>query len=134
MEYIWWTAGGSNPRPRHCERRALPTELAAHLHVQLQFTTARLSRPLFRWPGLDGQHPLLQRVYALVKIVVGHLQSVQARKVAASETLQHAQDFRLHVAHPLNELIETAIEFFVGHKKTASLSACPTCNPRHLKS
>ncbi len=25
----WWTARGSNPRPRHCERRALPTELAA---------------------------------------------------------------------------------------------------------
>lgn len=26
----WWTAGDSNPRPRRCERRALPTELAAH--------------------------------------------------------------------------------------------------------
>ena len=28
---VWWTAGGSNPRPPHCERGALPTELAAHL-------------------------------------------------------------------------------------------------------
>src|SRR5271169_3461789 len=27
---IWWTARDSNPRPRRCERRALPTELAAH--------------------------------------------------------------------------------------------------------
>ena len=26
----WWTAWDSNPRPRRCERRALPTELAAH--------------------------------------------------------------------------------------------------------
>jgi hypothetical protein len=26
----WWTAGGSNPRPLHCERSALPAELAAH--------------------------------------------------------------------------------------------------------
>ncbi len=26
----WWTARDSNPRPRRCERRALPTELAAH--------------------------------------------------------------------------------------------------------
>jgi hypothetical protein len=25
----WWTAGGSNPRPLHCERSALPAELAA---------------------------------------------------------------------------------------------------------
>ena len=27
---LWWTAGGSNPRPPRCERDALPTELAAH--------------------------------------------------------------------------------------------------------
>ena len=25
----WWTRRGSNPRPRRCERRALPTELLA---------------------------------------------------------------------------------------------------------
>ena len=29
----WWTAGDSNPRPRRCERRALPAELAAHFQV-----------------------------------------------------------------------------------------------------
>ena len=41
VTFVWWTAGGSNPRPRHCERRALPTELAAHADVrQLQFTMA----------------------------------------------------------------------------------------------
>ena len=27
---IWWTTGGSNPRPLHCERSALPAELVAH--------------------------------------------------------------------------------------------------------
>ncbi len=26
----WWTGWGSNPRPPHCERGALPTELPAH--------------------------------------------------------------------------------------------------------
>ena len=26
----WWTVGDSNPRPRRCERRALPIELTAH--------------------------------------------------------------------------------------------------------
>src|ERR1019366_6846616 len=30
----WWTTGGSNPRPPHCERGALPTELVAHLQLQ----------------------------------------------------------------------------------------------------
>ena len=29
----WWTARGSNPRPRRCERRALPSELAALFFV-----------------------------------------------------------------------------------------------------
>src|SRR5262245_53371149 len=28
----WWTARGSNPRPPHCERGALPAELAAHFY------------------------------------------------------------------------------------------------------
>src|SRR5262249_58522474 len=27
---VWWTVGGSNPRPPHCERGALPAELTAH--------------------------------------------------------------------------------------------------------
>ena len=26
----WWTVGDSNPRPLHCERSVLPTELTAH--------------------------------------------------------------------------------------------------------
>src|SRR5438876_8557774 len=33
----WWTAGGSNPRPLHCERSALPAELAAHGGYSLQY-------------------------------------------------------------------------------------------------
>src|SRR5579863_5493146 len=31
---IWWTTGDSNPRPPHCERGALPTELVARLQQQ----------------------------------------------------------------------------------------------------
>lgn len=27
---VWWTEGGSNSRPPHCERGALPAELSAH--------------------------------------------------------------------------------------------------------
>src|SRR5580700_3328556 len=27
---FWWTTRDSNPRPPHCERGALPTELVAH--------------------------------------------------------------------------------------------------------
>src|SRR3990172_4080199 len=28
--FEWWRRGGSNSRPRHCERRALPAELRPH--------------------------------------------------------------------------------------------------------
>jgi hypothetical protein len=27
---LWWMVGGSNPRPPHCERGALPAELTTH--------------------------------------------------------------------------------------------------------
>ena len=30
LESGWWRRGGSNSRPRHCERRALPAELRPH--------------------------------------------------------------------------------------------------------
>ena len=33
----WWTRWDSNPRPRRCERRALPAELLAHLWLRLQY-------------------------------------------------------------------------------------------------
>lgn len=36
---VWWRAGDLNPRPRRCERRALPTELAPHLAVSHQRAT-----------------------------------------------------------------------------------------------
>src|SRR5712671_6092945 len=29
-EKVWWSQAGSNRRPRHCERRALPAELWPH--------------------------------------------------------------------------------------------------------
>ena len=28
---FWWTEGGSNSRPLHCERSALPAELSARI-------------------------------------------------------------------------------------------------------
>lgn len=27
--FVWWTVGGSNPRPPECDSGALPTELTA---------------------------------------------------------------------------------------------------------
>ena len=33
----WWTTWDSNPRPPHCERGALPTELVAHAGLRLQY-------------------------------------------------------------------------------------------------
>src|SRR5438874_13443829 len=37
----WWRRRGSNPRPRHCERRALPAELRPP-------KTKNYSRPAYR--------------------------------------------------------------------------------------
>ena len=33
---LWWTVGGSNPRPPHCERGALPAELTAHFSESIE--------------------------------------------------------------------------------------------------
>src|SRR5882724_8039905 len=33
---FWWSRGGSNPWPPHCERGALPTELLPH-EMRIQF-------------------------------------------------------------------------------------------------
>ncbi len=41
----WWRRGGSNSRPRHCERRALPTELHPHSDDILAQSWA-LAKPL----------------------------------------------------------------------------------------
>ncbi|GAT99801.1 hypothetical protein BSLA_01f0073 [Burkholderia stabilis] len=30
FEFRWWSGGGSNSRPSHCERDALPAELPPH--------------------------------------------------------------------------------------------------------
>jgi hypothetical protein len=33
-EMEWWMVGGSNPRPPHCERGALPAELTTHSQIK----------------------------------------------------------------------------------------------------
>src|SRR5690606_17570989 len=43
---IWWSGGGSNSRPSHCERDALPAELPPHLQiVRHQSSSAARPRP-----------------------------------------------------------------------------------------
>ena len=44
-EGIWWTARGSNSRPLHCERSALPAELAARRYKDQSQGTVRITRP-----------------------------------------------------------------------------------------
>src|SRR6266487_765704 len=47
---LWWTRGDSNPWPRECDSRALPTELRAHAKRNRQYATthgtAGLRRPV----------------------------------------------------------------------------------------
>ena len=41
---VWWRRGGSNSRPSHCERDALPAELRPHERLQF-IKTGALGRP-----------------------------------------------------------------------------------------
>ena len=50
----WWTARGSNPRPRRCERRALPAELSAQSASWWGVQDLNLRLP----PCEDGTLPL----------------------------------------------------------------------------
>ena len=52
LGFDWWSNGGSNPRPQHCQRCALPAELLPHddinlvevRRLELLASTVRLSR------------------------------------------------------------------------------------------
>ena len=47
----WWRAGDLNPRPRRCERRALPTELAPHPVSRHEENPKRRRAPHFLTAG-----------------------------------------------------------------------------------
>src|ERR1700721_1499280 len=76
----WWSQAGSNRRPRHCERRALPAELWPHRgslaneggQQSAPFTIrakakSRTEKPLFsacsarNFPCLRGGEPIFSR-------------------------------------------------------------------------
>src|SRR5215472_14249931 len=48
LEWIWWSRRGSNPRPPHCERGALPAELlpqiqGAHFNIAAPISLRHIS-------------------------------------------------------------------------------------------
>src|SRR5690606_15940136 len=59
----WWSQGGSNSRPRHCERRALPAELWPHGDGDVRARI--LARPLrFAKPPRAGNRRCVQSAVA----------------------------------------------------------------------
>src|SRR5439155_15699459 len=54
----WWRRRGSNPRPRHCERRALPAELRPRrgkiIAIRRCGVNSRFSSRLSSWPDVIG--------------------------------------------------------------------------------
>src|SRR5574342_204377 len=82
MGECWWTAWDSNPRPRRCERRALPTELAAH--------TARLVTQIIAW-GSVGEEGEDEKRKAGGDAASGHSMELQAASSAAGTPAQNAQ-------------------------------------------
>ncbi len=52
---LWWRGRGSNPRPPHCERGALPAELPPHAKPEIIHGRPTLRDPAApRAPGLTG--------------------------------------------------------------------------------
>ena len=69
----WWSGRGSNPRPSHCERDALPTELPPHaraaiLASQHSMTNFAFDLPRTRSRGYDLQ---ILPQWALFMLAVG---------------------------------------------------------------
>jgi hypothetical protein len=73
----WWSRGESNPWPRHCERRALPTELLprtlirerAMCHRALRLSIARAHhRPLSRMEEPHGRGGRLAACYFVTSV------------------------------------------------------------------
>jgi hypothetical protein len=57
---IWWSQGGSNSRPRHCERRALPAELWPRITViAVRWMRVGPRQPCdcFTWPANSNAMP-----------------------------------------------------------------------------
>src|SRR5512146_1105964 len=82
-ERIWWTARDSNPRPPHCERGALPTELAAH--KQVHCSTA--------WSGRETAYR--RRPAATQQTEAGHARPEQGQ----GSGLRVVQDIQVAAEH-----------------------------------
>ena len=62
----WWSQAGSNRRPRHCERRALPAELWPHAPAEKkQATIPVIYNPL--------QHQVKNGQIAVLRFICGEL-------------------------------------------------------------
>src|SRR6059036_3867835 len=59
---LWWRVRDSNPRPRRCERRALPTELTPRGHkAKRTYSTSRLGTVPTLVEGLEQRAEEVQR-------------------------------------------------------------------------
>ena len=59
----WWRRWGSNPRPQHCERCALPTELRPHEGVSRRQGVEKTTRP-------SSQRALARQLFICLKITL----------------------------------------------------------------
>src|SRR5688572_31546289 len=57
----WWSGRGSNPRPSHCERDALPTELPPHTRARILGVALAPRQPTLTGCGVatkgNHEHP-----------------------------------------------------------------------------
>jgi hypothetical protein len=91
----WWTAWDSNPRPRRCERRALPAELAAHARWYRPYYSKRREddasfRKLFAAAGPIPPHALgdFLSLFRVHRFPPAPARAIQRWTFAASGSLQ----------------------------------------------
>ena len=70
---FWWTVRGSNPRPRRCERRALPAELTAqisHLSIKKVMKNGLLRYSILREKSEKTNEKLETKIGAVMCVYI----------------------------------------------------------------
>lgn len=109
----WWTVRGSNPRPRRCERRALPAELTAQIgHLSIKKV---MKNGFLRYSILRGKSEKLDRK------LEGKIGQVMEVHMDANRTLSRGGKFSAHGLRHVGRLYNVRMDYnFLAKTRTAN--------------
>ena len=110
---FWWTVRGSNPRPRRCERRALPAELTAQIS---HFSTKKVMKNGFlRYSILRGKSEKPNRK------LEGEIGQVMEVHMDANAALSRGGKFSAHGLRHVGRLYNVRMDYnFLAKTRTAN--------------